>query len=104
MAEETLVEIFIPLKRGDGTPVERVWFEALLQELSERFGGATSFARAPGEGLWNEGGEEDRDDIAVIEVMTDELDGAYWSDLKKRLEHELQQEELLARASAMRRL
>jgi hypothetical protein len=104
MAEETLVEVFIPLKRGDGTPVERAWFEDLLKELGERFGGATSFTRAPGEGVWNERGEEDRDDIAVIEVMTDELDQAYWSGLKRRLEHELQQDEVLARASPMRRL
>jgi hypothetical protein len=30
--------------------------------------------RAPGQGLWDSGGDIERDNIAVIEVMTDELD------------------------------
>ena len=38
-----------------------------------------SWARpALGQGLWASGGDIERDNIAVIEVMTDELDLPYW--------------------------
>jgi hypothetical protein len=45
-----LVQVLVPKARGDGSPVTRKWFEGLLKELTERFGGATSFIRAPGQG------------------------------------------------------
>jgi len=38
--------------------------------MTDKFGGATSFVRAPGQGLWDSGGDVERDNIAVIEVMT----------------------------------
>jgi hypothetical protein len=41
------------------------------------------------EGLWQNGGEKERDSIAVIEVMADEFDRAYWRSLRERLEREL---------------
>jgi hypothetical protein len=45
-----------------------------VQELTNKFGGVTSFVRAPGQGLWGSGGDVARDNVAVIEVMTDEID------------------------------
>jgi hypothetical protein len=38
--------------------------------LTDKFGGATSFVRAPGLGLRDSGRDVERDNIAVIEVMT----------------------------------
>jgi hypothetical protein len=35
--------------------------EELLQELTNKFGGATSFVRAPGQGLRDSGGDVERD-------------------------------------------
>jgi len=104
MDQQQLVEIFLPNRRGDGSAVERGWFNAFVKELSDKFGGVTSFARAPGEGLWEEGKKTEKDDIAVIEVMVKQLDELYWSHLKARLERELQQEEIVIRASAIGRL
>ena len=43
-------------------------------ELTDRFGGATSFVRAPGQVLWRSDGAVERDNIAVIQVMAQELD------------------------------
>jgi hypothetical protein len=40
----------------------------------------------------------ERDNIAVIEVMTEELAPNYWRSLRKRLERELSQEEIVIRA------
>jgi hypothetical protein len=42
--------------------------------------------RAPGKGLWRSGGKIEQDSIAVIEVMTADIDPAYWAMLRKRLE------------------
>ena len=51
-------------------PITQARVEELLQELTDKFGGATSFVRAPGQGLWASGGDVEWDNIAVIEVMT----------------------------------
>jgi hypothetical protein len=96
--KNNLVQILVPRSTGDGEPVNRSWFDGLLTELTERFGGATSYIRTPGEGIWDSGEGKERDDIAVIEVMTDEIDKRYWQDLRKRLEDELSQEIIVIRA------
>ena len=66
-----LVQILLPTRTGTGQPVTQARFEELLQELTDKFGSAmTSFVRAPGQGLWDSGGDVVRDNIAVVEVMT----------------------------------
>jgi len=93
-----LVQILLPKETGGGQPIGERWFNELLKELTDRFGGATSFVRAPGEGLWKGGGETQRDSIAVVEVMAQDLDPAFWHSLRKRLQHDLSQEEIVIRA------
>jgi hypothetical protein len=99
-----LIEILLPKMKGDGAPIGRAYFEALLAELTERFGGATCFARTPAEGLWEDDGGVDHDDIAIIEVMTEALDEDYWRDLRRRLEADLQQDEIIVRARQVMKL
>jgi hypothetical protein len=93
-----LVQILLPKETGSGQSVAQQWFENLLRELTDKFGGATSFVRAPGQGLWDSGGEVERDNIAVIEVMVENLDPEFWRSLRGRLERELSQEEIVIRA------
>jgi hypothetical protein len=93
-----LVQILLPRETGEGEPVSQEWLERLLHELTEKFGGATSFVRAPGRGLWRSGGEIERDTIAVVEVMSEQLQPDYWRALRERLEKELVQEEIVIRA------
>ncbi|AHY49478.1 hypothetical protein JEY40_34060 [Bradyrhizobium japonicum] len=57
--------------------------------MTGKFGGATSFVRAPGQGLWRSGHETERDNIAVIEVMAAKLAPEFWRTLRERLEREL---------------
>ena len=76
----------------------------LLKELTDRFGGVTSFMRSSGEGLWQNGGEKERDSVAVIEVMAAEVDTAYWRSLRERLERELMQNEIVIRAQVIQLL
>lgn len=99
-----VVEIFLPLTRRDGSEQPRDIFAALRRELVDRFGGLTAFTRAPAEGLWDDGDGVERDRIVIFEVIAAELDRAWWSALKARLERDLGQDELLIRASAAERL
>ena len=98
MSEAFLVQILLPKKTGKGKPVTQEWFENFLKELSARFGGATSFVRPPGHGLWRDGGQIERDIIAVVEVMAEEFAQEYWRKLRERLEGELSQERIVIRA------
>ena len=97
MSPAFLIEILVPKVTGKGQPVPQEWFEAFLKELTQTFGGATSFVRAPGQGLWRDGGEPQRDTIAVVEVMADELKQDYWAPLRRRLEREPSQEKIVIR-------
>jgi hypothetical protein len=98
MNKSYLVQILLPKESGDGEPVSQRWFEGFLEELTGKFGGATSFVRAPGQGLWSSGDRTERDNIAVIEVMAAKLAPEYWRSLRERLERELSQEEIVIRA------
>jgi hypothetical protein len=99
-----LVQILLPKETGSGEPIRQQWFNGLLKELTETFGGATSFIRGPAEGLWQSGGETERDSIAVIEIMADDIEEAFWRSLRERLERELGQDEIVIRAHEIRRL
>ena len=54
--------------------------------------------------MWRSGSETERDSIAVIEVMAEELAPPYWRSLRERLERELSQEEIVIRAQQVIRL
>jgi hypothetical protein len=62
------------------------------------------FSASPGQGLWRSGGTTEKDNIAVIEVMADELDQAFWRSLRRRLQEELSQDEIVIRAQEISRL
>jgi hypothetical protein len=104
MSRAFLVQILVPKETGKGQPVTQGWFECFLEELTRTFGGATSFLRAPGQGLWRESGETELDTIAVIEVMAEQLEQEYWSRLRQRLQHELSQDEVVIRAQEIIRI
>ena len=97
-APSYLVQILLPKETGSGQPIPQSWFETFLKELTEKFGGVTSFARTPAEGLWRSGDKTEGDNIAVIEVMTPHLVPEYWGALRKRLETDLCQQEIVIRA------
>ena len=99
------MQILLPKETGSGQPISQKWFEGLLKELTEKFGGATSFVRAPGQGLWESGGAIERDNIAVIEVMAERAGPPLLAKSCARgLEHELSQEEIVIRAQEIVRL
>jgi hypothetical protein len=98
------IEIFLPLRRGDGRPVDKAEFDAIERELADRHGGATAYLQSPAEGLWAQDGRREEDRIVVIEVMTDRLETDEWARLKADLERRFQQQEIVLRAVAIQRL
>ena len=99
-----LIQILLPLNDSEGRRFPAQSFERLAHELTEKFGGATSFTRSPAEGRWKSGQATERDDIAVIEVMAETVDRAWWAELRRRLEREFDQDEVVIRGQRTERL
>jgi hypothetical protein len=100
-----LIEIFLPTADNSGERFPKDAFDAIRRELTERFGGVTAFTRVPAVGLWqSDEGEVHRDEIAIVEVMAETIDRAWWRDYRRRLEREFRQEEVVVRAYQLERL
>ena len=99
-----LIEILLPLVDDERKPIADDLYDRLAEQLTDKFGGVTSFTRAPAEGRWRDGGTTDHDDIVVLEVMTETIDRAWWSQLRLRLMKEFKQEDVVIRSSLIERL
>jgi hypothetical protein len=100
-----LIEIFLPMSDNDGSPFAKQEYDRVRGELTERFGGVTAYIRSPAVGLWaDDNGRVERDDLAMFEVMTDQLDRRWWAGYRERLEHQFRQEEIVMRATSFDRL
>ena len=100
-----LVQLLLPLRDNDDRPFPRADFDRVNHELTERFGGVTAYLRAPATGAWrDEEGGVARDEMAIVEVMDDTLDGAWWSGYRRELERRFRQDEIVIRASEIERL
>lgn len=98
-----LVQILLPLRDNEGTALPAAHFQAVRAELTDAFGGVTTFSRAPATGLWEENGSVMRDDIIVYEVMTDSIEDDWWASYRVILEQRFRQDEVVIRALAMTR-
>jgi hypothetical protein len=99
-----LIDSLLPLKDERGEPFPAEFYDRLAQHLTERFGGVTSFARSPGEGRWKSRGATEHDEIVVIEVMAEEVERAWWSQLRRDLMRDFRQEDIVIRSQAFERL
>jgi hypothetical protein len=100
-----LVQLLLPLYDNDGRLFGHDAFARVRSELTERFGGVTVYQQAPAQGLWEESsGTVRRDDVIVMEVMTDALDRAWWTRCREELERRFRQQEIVVRATAIEKL
>jgi hypothetical protein len=100
-----LIQLLLPLYDASGERFPGAMYTRVKDELTERFGGLTAYARSPAEGLWeSQSGRTQRDDIVVYEVMAEELDPAWWKEYRQELEQRFRQRELVVRAHAISRL
>jgi hypothetical protein len=94
-----LIQLLLPLHDDAGRDFPVSLYEDVRRELVARFGGLTTYSRAPAKGLWQEDGNGvQRDDIVVYEVMADAMDRAWWAAYRKQLEAAFHQEALVVRA------
>lgn len=100
-----LVEILLPQLDRKGAEFDKSSFERVQQELTEKFGGVTAFLRSSAQGLWRTADDDVvRDSIAVLEVMVDQVDAPWWNDYRQKLECCFRQDEVVIRATEIRRL
>ena len=99
-----LIEFLLPLRDNEGEAFGQELFAEVREELVERFGGLTAFARSPAEGVWDEGAGRSHDEIVVLEVMAEALDRDWWREYRGSLERRFRQNEVVIRASAVQRL
>lgn len=100
-----LVQLLLPLRDNYGVPFDRVAFEQVRAELTERYGGVTAYLRSPASGVWrDEGGDVARDEVVMVEVMVQRLERRWWAEYRHALEERFRQAELVARALRCYRL
>lgn len=94
-----LVQILLPLYDNKGHAFAASDYVQLRSELADQFGGVTAYTRAPARGVWkDDSGETTRDDIVIFEVMTEELDRAWWTGFRKEMERRFRQDSVIVRA------
>jgi hypothetical protein len=94
-----LVQIILPLYTNDGHPFPPELLKQVRTELREGFGGLTAYTRAPAEGTWEDDqGSTRREDVVIVEVMTDALEREWWRNYATELARRFEQEELVVRA------
>jgi hypothetical protein len=94
-----LVQLILPVYDNDGAPIGRPLFAQVRRELTERFGGVTAYTRAPAEGTWESPeGDIHRDDVVVVETMTEQLDRQWWADYSRELAARFRQQTVIIRA------
>ena len=94
-----LVQLILPIYDNEGAPIGRELFAQVRRELTERFGGVTAYTRAPAEGTW-EGPDGDlhRDDVVVVETMTEQIERRWWADYSRQLAVRFRQQTVVVRA------
>jgi len=99
-----LVQILLPLFDNEGGKIPREHYETVAAEITARFGGLTAYTRSPAQGRWKREEATNYDDVIVLEVMVRNLDRRWWGDLRKRLEDDFRQQEIVIRAQPIERL
>ena len=94
-----LIELFLPLADNDGWRFVPSKFAQVRNTLIDKFGGQTTFTRAPAEGVEDDGRRARFDELIVFEVMTDAVDEAWWTNYRQHLETVFRQDRILVRTS-----
>src|SRR5688500_12265811 len=100
-----LIQILLPIHFADGSNVPVEMFVQVRTELTDRFGGVTAYTRSPATGLWKSAAAEiERDQVIMIEVVSETLDRGWWARYRGCLEQRFGQEEVHARALVIERI
>ena len=92
-----LVQLLLPLNDNLGKKFPKEFFTDIKEELTEKFSGVTAFWQSPAEGVWEDEGYVQKDQIIIYEVMTAEFDQNWWRNFTAKLEEKLKQEKIVLR-------
>lgn len=104
MALMKLVQILLPLRDNRGRKFPRALYAEVHDQLIERFGGLTAYARSPAHGLWQSAGATKRDDMIILEVMAKTFHRGWWGKYRRALEKKFRQDEIVVRAQDISRV
>ena len=77
-----LVQVLLPLKSKLSD--ERI--SQTREELVELYEGVTAYVRSPAKGAWiGPDGQEEQDDVIMVEVLVDALDRDWWRQYREQL-------------------
>lgn len=94
-----LIQLLLPLYTNQKELFPEEIFIGIQKELAEKFGGITTYTRAPATGLWKETEDKTvKDAIIIYEVMAEEIDKNWWQSYKTKLEELFKQDEILIRS------
>jgi len=99
-----LIQVFLPLFDNNKQAFDKLMYDAVRDELKNKFGGVTFYRNAPAEGLWNNNGETNYDELVTAEVMVDAFDKAWWQTYKQQLEKIFRQDEILIRTISFEKI
>ena len=69
-----LIQLLLPLKAGSDATIAQT-----RDELVDIYDGVTAYVRSPARGAWiAPGGQEERDDVVMVEVLVPAVDREWW--------------------------
>jgi len=97
-----LIQILLPVIEKENEDFPGHLYADIRNELTEKFGGITTYTRSPATGLWKEAADKTvKDEIIIYEIMTRDIDKDWWQNYKQMLEKKFQQEEIIIRSWAI---
>jgi hypothetical protein len=95
-----LIQVLLPVT--DATAGAAAELGAAIRELADKFEGLTAYTRSPAKGLWTApDGHTERDDVVLVEIVTDRFDREWWHAYRKTLAERFAQKEIHVRAFAI---
>lgn len=97
-----LIQIFIPhVQKQDQHELKK--YSDIRNRLIEEFGGLTEYDKAPASGFWEKNATEPIvcDQMIIYEVQCEEVDMAWWTELRRYLEKIFDQDHILIRAQTI---
>jgi hypothetical protein len=94
-----LIQILLPRPSGGDRSGSDSALARTRVELVEAFDGVTAYLRSPAMGAWTApDGRVERDNVVMVEVLTETFDRAWWRAYAQTLAQRFDQEEIHIRA------
>jgi len=97
-----LIQILLPIIEKENEDFPWHLYADIRNELTEKFGGITTYTHSPATGLWKEAANKTvKDEIIIYEIMASDIDRGWWKSYKQMLEKKIQQDEIIIRSWAI---